>query len=254
MHSFIKSILLLSLFIFQSGSLISKAVDIESNSSVRGDYFNGSGHHLGSDGVDDGKIYIAKSLKSIAIKRALRDKTEAGIVFARNNSFEIPDALVFNECLDVLHRARGNGGFREEVSLVLGNKKIVRGKTGPPPRFTDEGFIAETSIPAIPKRDFNEKVLALIHSHPLRINVRGSRAYFHSALELSKKDIMAFNNFKVNIVVGPLGKASFDPISGEIVPKPLGIVIYYGNSDSKVHLTFHSMRKIIATLDEKGSP
>lgn len=220
------------------------------NGVVLGDFFDGRGNHLGSDGIDDGKVYLAKKGQSRVIKKALKNRDSEKIALAKASSEELPGIDVLDESLMVLSRAVANGGLREESSLVMYDGTVVYGKKGTIPRIVNREQVAESEVPALPKGSFDSDVLALIHFHPTTVQVADGLAFSHSALDPSEVDRNAFKRFDTNIIVGSLGQASINRVSGTINQKTLGIAVFNKYGYLKVSLSKKALEKIINKLKQ----
>lgn len=214
--------------------------------SAPGDYFDGNGRYLGSDGINDGRVYIANKRKS----RQVRDALEKGdTITAQTLSKEIPGFISLLESLDVLERTELNGGFQEEVSLVFMDGSIVKGKPGPVPTFEHSRLHAEFSVPRLPIGKKDSDVVALIHSHPTSDAAENRVYYRFSALIPSEADRVTFQRFSTNIVVGSLRLDSFEnPLHDE--EKSTGIAVYDQNTELIISLKKEAVQRIIQKLKE----
>jgi len=213
-----------------------------------GEFFDGNGRHLGSDGIDDGKVYIANKGQSRSVKKALKKGGSENIASAQASSTEIPGLSVLNESLNVLDRTVANGGLREEGSLVMNDGSVVQGETGPLPTIVDGVQTAETKIPALPEGSSDSDVSASIHSHPTTVQVEGGLAFPQSALNPSDADKSAFRRFGTNIIAGPLGQATINRNSGAINQKPLGIAVFNRSAGLRITVTRKALKRIVNKL------
>jgi len=214
--------------------------------STVGDYFEGNGRYLGSDGINDGRIYIANNRKSRQVRNALE---KGDTIIAQTLSKEIPSFISLVESLDVLERTESNGGFQEEVSLVFKDGSIVKGKPGPIPTFGHSRLHAEFSVPRLPIGTKDSDVVALIHSHPTSDTAENRVYYRFSALIPSEADRVIFERFSTNIIVGSLRLDSFEnPLHDE--KKSTGIAVYNQNTELLISLKKQAVQRIIQKLKE----
>jgi hypothetical protein len=209
-----------------------------------GEYFDGNGNHLGSDGKNDGKVYLANKRKSGKIKDLLKEGGADNIKKAKANSTELPGVKVLEESLDVLDRTDANGGYREESSLVMDDGSIVQGKTGPMPVIENGRMKVYTNPPDIPAGYSASNVTANIHSHPNKdFPDPDGGSYPSSAYGLSNLDIDGFKNYQTNIVTGPLGQSAQS--------SKLGIAVYNKNATLRVTISRSAASKIVDKLKNK---
>ena len=132
-------------------------VDPDGMLPVDGDYYNEKGHKIGTDGKDDGKIYVVKTTKTtnelygnnnynlkgnsnpISKEQAL--KTEESIKkgdFSKEtmkNVIEIPSANNINKMEDIVSKDDGMGGTKSENNQERGgfikNGKVIKSEPGP---------------------------------------------------------------------------------------------------------------------------
>ena len=132
-------------------------VDPDGMWPVDGDYYNEKGQKIGTDGKDDGKIYVVKTTKTtnelygnnnynlkgnsnpISKEQAL--KTEESIKkgdFSKEtmkNVIEIPSANNINKMEDIVSKDDGMGGTKSENNQERGgfikNGKVIESEPGP---------------------------------------------------------------------------------------------------------------------------
>jgi hypothetical protein len=199
--------------------------------------YNDKGEKIGEDkNGDDGKVSIvsnkvAKEFKEG--KRSVEDAISTGVRTSKQ---------VLTECVNVLDRTESNGGLKEEVSIVTGAGKVVRGKAGSSTTSTIDGQenVTSVDVPDAPREGSTS-----IHSHQISIGrdaLGGPTAA--SALLLGPNDPGLFSDFRQNIVVGRLGTTTLKRGGGFNQPK-LGAAIYSPNSKPLLKLTKSSINRII---------
>ncbi|PUZ19331.1 hypothetical protein GA0116948_1294 [Chitinophaga costaii] len=83
--------------------------------------------------------------------------------------------------MDVLDKARANGGQKEEASLVNINGYVVESVTGPDPTIKDNVQSPNKVLPSVFPNEKTTDVQATIHSHTIKPLVDGDVDYSQSA-------------------------------------------------------------------------
>jgi hypothetical protein len=186
-----------------------------------GDFTDMNGNYLGSDGIDDGKIYFVSDLKS---KSIIKKNDRKGLT---TNSSKVKvdyetKSDILCEAVDVFDRTTENGGDKEESTVLIGNESYI-GKTGTKEKCT------------FPKNEGDVS----IHSHPFTIEDG-----FLSTTAASGDDRNVFPYYKVNIIVG---KTNVDPNSS-IPGTRYDVMTFYGQGTSLIpqfQVDINAARKII---------
>ena len=229
------------------------------------DYFTNEGKKIGDDGVKNGINVVIddkdleKKMRKIFKKEGKVDILDSRFSNVSSKFHVIPSDIALNEALNVLDRAVSNGGMIEENSLVMCDKKIIRGKPGKPYVFGQKNNLAKTNLPKIPFSylrfgvDLNGTVESTIHSHILKskfisrdVSDRGVYFSLTNFNKLSQDDANTFPDYRLNIIVGRIEQPTIESngITKELINGQLGISIY----SRDVHLydfDRHTVEKMI---------
>lgn len=215
------------------------------------DYYNNSGDRIGTDGVNDGrKAVVTDNSQARAIKRTDRSggTTELSGV---SSAVVLPSDPVLQESLNVLQRTTGNGGLREESSIVMNDGTVVQGQTGSMPTIVNGSQVATASLPNLPAGTTPADAEAMIHSHPTTVQQAGSTIYPQRADTPSDVDRGTFSQYNRNIIVGPLGpvnpnNVTTNPNGTLNVPnRTNGAVIYDRNATELLKLSRNVIQNIL---------
>ena len=135
---------------------------VDPNGEEIGDYFSLSGKYLGTDGLNDDKVYFVNNKSD---KRRIKHNNQAG------KTTDVSTVSVYistTKCEvwaseDVYNRTEKNGGFCEEATSVFPDGSIENYKSGPDARYTIDNN-GHVDLPEGYERDGSG---TLIHSHPL---------------------------------------------------------------------------------------
>ena len=188
-----------------------------------GDFVDGDGNYLGTDGINDGKIYFVSNHKS---QQLIKKNDRKGInTSSSDDRVKVDYETTVNilcEAVDVFDRTTENGGDKEESTVLIGNESYI-GKTGTKEKCT------------FPKNEGDVS----IHSHPFTIE-----AGMLSTTEASGDDRNVFPYYKVNIIVG---KTNIDPNS--FVPGTrYDVMTFYGQDRTLIpqfQINMDVARKIV---------
>ncbi len=205
-----------------------------------GDYFDENGKHLGTDGIDDGEIYIVTDTKERKQIKNNGGNVEYGSISSAQN---IGNVEVLKASTDVLDRTTKNGAIAEECAVVPKNGKAVSG---------EKGTYSLATLPNV------ENPLASIHSHSWNPN---NGKIGDLATNPSGIDKTAFENYDINVIVGAIKRQNNNEstsssqgmnFSGDTnIGNPiLGMAFFLNNQYNKpaVKLTNGAVNKIIKTL------
>ena len=205
-----------------------------------GDYFDRDGNYLGTDGEDDGEIYIVTDRKERKQISKNEGKVEPGSISSAQN---IGNVEVLKASIDVLDRTTNNGAIAEECSVVPKNGKAVSGQ---------QGTYSTATLPHV------DDPLASIHSHSWNPN---NGKIGDLATNPSGIDKTAFENYDINVIVGAIKRPNNNEstsssqgmnFSGDTnIGNPiLGMAFFLNNQYNKpaVKLTNGAVNKIIKTF------
>ena len=209
-----------------------------------GNFYDENGKYLGTDGIDDDKVYIVtdnNEKKEIKATDKGGGTTQVGDV---SSSVETTQTEL-GESLNVLDRTVSNGGNQEECSVVTKGGQVIKGETGSADSKTlSDGTVVKTTT--LPSNEGNDNTS--IHSHPTAANVTSDgKIESSSATEPGPNDPGVFKGYNRNIIVGNLGYSSGQKqMDGSVtVSKPSqGAVIYDRNSKPLVQLTRKALKRI----------
>jgi RHS repeat-associated protein len=208
---------------------------IDPSGMLDGDFYDLQGNFLGTDGKNDGKVYL---MKSTDVKEAI-NKKNADSYYGKAQVSTTYGELA--EAKNVYDRTVANGGHREEGSMVTNGTSVTRAMQG-----GDRSIDADAAHVGMPAVTGDRKVS--IHSHPLGeyapfINSIGS---VYAPENASKSDLNFFKTNDLNIIVGHSNagtrtpQASFynnnpnNPLIGNVTIKSLGNMIQQGKSKSRL--------------------
>lgn len=213
--------------------------------------FDNNGNKIGEDEKgNDGNVSIISDKEEA---KRIKKNTKAGqIASADDVASGIQTTKgVLTEALDVLARTEANGGLNEEISIVTGNGKVIRGQTGPDPiieEYREERWLsAKAPIPELPE-GLNEANSTNIHSHPTGVFEKDGLAFPISANDGSGQDGQFFKRFRTNIIVGKLGALSQlerKPDGTLVDKRPTGAVFYNQKGGQIGQLKSSAIKKII---------
>jgi hypothetical protein len=210
---------------------------VDPNGMEFGDFYDFNGTYLGTDGVKDNKVYLVD-------ENSVRDKVTPGNASDAMGKVKVETTYQeLNEANEVYNRTTGNGGNREECSVVLDGVSVVTGQQG---GDVSQGGGATTTLP--PDKGANRTTS--IHSHPLG-DYKNDKYYAPEAA--SPADQGAFSNYSLNIIVGKSDyKMNAATGNKERVPQT---VFYNSSSSSTIPLGTMSMgalRNVINTGRSRG--
>ncbi|MDM1045944.1 RHS repeat-associated core domain-containing protein [Myroides sp. R163-1] len=212
-------------------------IDPTGMSAVDGDYFNKQGNYLGSDGIDDNKIYISEGNTSNYLN-ADKNEVQGGLssLSAIKTSLTMtnsPSNHKFSpDTRGGLHEVRfdiqlnGKGTRFTEGGVASVNKGVMGGAITP---FDMLGI--DTS---------NVDIQG--HSHPTRTLVQDGNAYTILATEPSSSDYESFKNYSVNIISGNLER-------GLVTTNPNGTINLPQNKQGGVF--YNSQGREIMRIDSR---
>jgi len=219
---------------------------IDPDGRAPGDFFDQNGRFLGTDGIDDGKVFVVTNNKEAKSIKNTNKKGGTTQVSEVNSAVLLPNRTALNESLNVLDRTLANGGLREESSIVMRDGTVVKGETGPEVKAGDA--TATASLPGLPAGRSDQDVAAMIHSHPTGAIVDGNTIHSSSALAPGPADPGTFSRFGNNVIVGRLGLSTAQRTSsGRInVSQPgLGVVFFNRSAQLQVALSRKAVERII---------
>lgn len=210
-----------------------------------GDFHNENGKYLGTDGIDDDKVYVVTDKQE---KKEIKATNKEG---GTTQSSDVSSAVEttkteLGESLNVLNRTESNGGNQEECSVVTESGEVIKGETGSADSKTlSDGTVVKTTT--LPSNEGNNNTS--IHSHPTAANVTSDgKIESSSATVPGPNDPGVFKGYKRNIIVGNLGYSSGQKqMDGSVtVSTPSqGAVIYDRNSKPLVQLKQKAIERII---------
>lgn len=226
-----------------------------------GNFYTEAGKYLGTDEKKDAKIYIITNEQEIKLLKKTKKSKKKSIIKNLKSKILLPSYTSLKEALNVLKRTKKNGGIREESSIVMKDKKIIRGKTSEIPIRVYGYEFAFSSFPDLPKNKTPKDVELTIHSHPIEAQIIDSYLYAHTAYGISEADRQTFLQYDRNIIVGCLEKAevifknahinvttkdvNIQPIEGYIINKNRGIVIYNSKGKKIIGLEKKAVKRIL---------
>ncbi|MDL2308440.1 RHS repeat-associated core domain-containing protein [Bacteroidales bacterium OttesenSCG-928-B11] len=192
-----------------------------------GDFYDFGGNYLGTDGEKDNKVYL---LNENDVKDKITPKNANGVAGKIKVSTTYQE---LNEANEVYNRTTGNGGNKEECSVVLDEINVIKGPQG---GDVSKGEKATTSFPS----NKGENRTTSIHSHPLG---EYSNNTYYAPESLSLNDNATFNSYGLNIVVGN-SKPRINASTGnsERVPQ---VVFYNSNSTSLGKMNISALKNVI---------
>ena len=202
-----------------------------------------NGKYLGTDGKNDGKIYVVGDKKS---QKMIRNNTKNNLITSTENvniCLQTTRAEL-SESVDVFERTKSNGGKFEECSVIDNADNIYRGTTGSGTKRD-----ATSTLPDVPGNDNTS-----IHSHVLEYwteIVNGKEVYiFGNASRPSSpddniivNDVTTFRSFKRNIIVGYAPPTFGDEY--HLNNRESMIYFFDRNSDLKTSLSIDTAKKIL---------
>ncbi len=197
-----------------------------------GDYFDENGKHLGTDGIDDGEIYIVTDRKERKQISKNEGKVEPGSI---SSAIDIGKVETLIASVGVMNRTIQNGNTAEECSVVSKSGEIVVG---------EKGTFSGANLPGV------EDPAASIHSHTW---IPYNGVVGDLAINPSKGvDTEAFMKYPMNVIVGsidyPNTSLGASQGYGAYNESPnLGMAFFQQNKPDKyiVKLTMSAANKII---------
>ncbi|ALO15819.1 RHS repeat-associated core domain protein [Salinivirga cyanobacteriivorans] len=215
------------------GCMMAEIYWLGGNSSYRpieGDYVKSNGKVIGNDGINDDKVHLVTEGSSI---RTIKSNNRNGKATDQStvNIDVTTTKTELTESLNVLDRTNSNGGFAEETSVVTPEGEVTRGETGE----KSDGGVASATMPSVEGNNNTS-----IHSHPTGVTANTG----WTASKPGPDDPGVFNNFKLNIIVGPFGNPKTDQY-GKDIPRTQGAVFYNRNSSKLGALRRSSIERIL---------
>ena len=141
-----------------------------------GDYYDENGDFLGNDGIDDGKVYVAKKGKGGAVKSALENGYADA---AKSRSVELPDRKVRTDMVQAHEEAQP---FREEGGVIISTddgQELVRAKPGPETDPSKESHASINVYDSKNPSDLNDATgeLGKFHTHPTGTVTKGNTTH-----------------------------------------------------------------------------
>ena len=221
------------------------------------DLFDKNGNKIGSDGVDNGVNIVVnnnnlvKQVKQVNKQDGKVDLLDDQFSFTGSDITILPSEATLKESINVLDRQVANGGLKEETSKVVDfGKRIHRSPTGSEPKIVSDGkggytSTASTVSEAAPLLG-NERVTALIHSHPTKAIEKHGLVFPFSANNPTAADVQSFKSQQTNIIVGPISGSVTRNSNGSISDnRTHGISIFNSNSQLQISLPRKVVNKII---------
>ena len=170
-----------------------------------GDFFDEKGNKLGTDGKEDGKIYVSRKGKKKDVKNAIKNKN---FNVAKNLSVELPSAKARQEMGKAVERA-GDPSFHEEGVLIVttetGDQKVINADPGEP---ADPSVDPEANIDVYSVSDASQwegvsgnGQLATFHTHPNGTRIKGNQTFGFSQppsaqdIQNAARDPLPLNHF-----------------------------------------------------------
>lgn len=214
------------------------------------DYYDKNGKYIGNDGNDaDDRHFMVEDKDEVNLIKASDKKGGTTKLEALKSAAVLPSNAALAESLNVLEREETNGGLKEESSIVMKDKTVIRGKTGDLPTIRDGISIAPSTLPDLPPGKTNNDAEVSIHGHPLVVQEVDGTFYPHSASIPSDEDDKVFSRFNTNIIVGPIGTVRRINRSSDGTPiitnRATGAVIYNQYGMKGLELTKKVIQNIL---------
>jgi len=195
-----------------------------------GDYYGKNGKYLGSDGIDDGKIYIVTDSKEKKyIKKKFKNK-EAFSPDDIKNKVQLPGLRTLEESVSILETV-SNDTENEFPRVVMKNGEVREGNELGNGKSTIE--YSQDEIPEIE---------ATIHFHTLKIWKENGELLYTSAEVPSIYDKEVFKDIKHNVILGYIGKVY--QRGNQVIKPKIGASYYFYNS-LKISLSKNALKKIV---------
>lgn len=213
-----------------------------------------TGKKIGEDEYGaDGTVAIITDKRTIL---RIRENTKNGQLATPDDiqTGYLINKIILKESLHVLKRTEDNGGLREEVSIVMCDGQLIRGKPGPAQTIDNGTVFAAAKIPDLPDNKTEAEVDAVIHSHPTNSIIRNRMLYSQSALVPTTPnyltgclgDYYSIGKYSNNVIVGRLGTAYYDSRTGRVMHKPLVAAFYKpGSASPRLYLSKYAIKRII---------
>jgi RHS repeat-associated protein len=214
-----------------------------------GDYFSDSGNYLGTDNIDDDKIYISQGDKKSFMTA---DKTE--VPGGKQSIGAIKTALNLINSTNTEHYNPDNSGGQHEVRFDMDTDSGKTTYTSGGKVSIDNGM-AQGEINWWDTRNLDASSSDIVgHTHPTATIVQNGNAYTFLATEPSQADISSFKNNSTNIIAGNLERNTVTPNSNGSFNKPSnkqGAVFYNSNATQILEINSKAVNNIFSHYVKK---
>lgn len=226
-------------------------IDPDGNADI---YYNGK--WIGTDGIDDNLVVIAKSSK---VKKEVLKNTKKGLHYTGlglkngevNSKFKALDRNILNESVSVTKKAiKTKGDNREHLAVMEkdshGNYTTTYRHSPPEDIFTATDGTKRTRGGELPEGDVS------IHSHPIGLipNSDGTFGYHRAEVpsptdDHGDGDVGVFEDYELNIITGSVGVPKKDSRTGEYIIRAIRIILFNSHSEEKMRINYGNAAKIV---------
>ncbi len=216
-----------------------------------GDFFTKSGRYLGSDGINDNKIYISEGNKSNYLTEA-KQEIRGGI--ASLGAISTALKMTNSPSTHLISPDKEGGQHEVRADIDLGRNKTTY-TTGEKMRIDKgeaSGHVNFMDVAIQNGIKNNIKTDILLHSHPTATLLPGETFYTIAATEPSSDDIKAFEDYETNIIVGNLERNSVTlKLYGSMIDpyNKQGAVFYDKKGTKLMDLNINAVNNILSNYE-----
>lgn len=187
-----------------------------SDPSGLGDYLDGNGKKLGTDGVDDKKRYLTTSdiIGANTTVGGTGSKTDWAKVQATEGTELLPSAETLQQMKEELFKLKDDYHYKDKeaggtIAIIDGKEQYVAGTDGKKVEGKDNAYFNTGAAVNKVRQDMGGKVLRTVHSHPWATLPGGNTAKYYQTpstidmnthSDLVEKGIISNSSILINLV------------------------------------------------------